>query len=86
MTYPLDLGFNKLIRQQIRVCLFSVYPQHYSAPGVALNSLFWDFQNFMTQIRNNLGLKYQNFIPSDCKDIGIIKLEFVSKTQIQDVN
>ena len=32
----------------------------------------------MTQIRNNLGLKYRNFIPSGCKD--------VSKTLIQDVN
>ena len=30
---------------------------------------------------NNLNLKYQRFTPSGCKDIGIRKSEFVTKTQ-----
>ena len=29
----------------------------------------------------NLNLKYQKFTPSDCKGIGILKFEFVAKTQ-----
>ena len=29
---------------------------------------------------NHLSLKYQRFTPSDCKDIEIIKFEFVAKT------
>ena len=31
---------------------------------------------------NNPSLKYQRFIPTGCKDIGIRKFEFVAKTQI----
>ena len=30
---------------------------------------------------NNLSLKYQKLTPLGCKDIGIIKFEFVAKTQ-----
>ena len=30
---------------------------------------------------NNLSLKYQRFSPSGCKDIGILKIEFVAKIQ-----
>ena len=30
---------------------------------------------------NNLSLKYQRFKPLDCKDIGIRKFEFVTKTR-----
>ena len=30
---------------------------------------------------NNLSLKYQRFTPLGCKDIGIRKFKFVSKTQ-----
>ena len=30
---------------------------------------------------NNLSLKYQKFTPSGCKNIGIRKLKFVTKTQ-----
>ena len=37
----------------------------------------------MNSVRsNNLSLKYQRFTPSGCKDIGIIKFEFVAKTQV----
>ena len=32
-------------------------------------------------ISSNLSLKYQSFKPLSCKDIGIIKFEFVAKTQ-----
>ena len=36
----------------------------------------------MNHVRSNsLSLKYQGFPPSDCQDIGIIKFEFVAKTQ-----
>ena len=36
----------------------------------------------MNSVRiNNLRLKYQRFAPSDCKDIGIRRFEFVAKTQ-----
>ena len=33
-----------------------------------------------------LSLKYQRFTQSDYKDIGIIKFEFVAKTQFQIIN
>ena len=32
-------------------------------------------------ILNDLSLKYQIFTPSNCKDIGFRKFEFVAKTQ-----
>ena len=36
----------------------------------------------MNSVRSkNLSLKYQSFSPSSCKDIGIRKFEFVTKTQ-----
>ena len=44
----------------------------------------------MNSVRsNNLSLKYQRFTPSDWKDIGIRKFDFVAKTQfikIEDLN
>ena len=37
----------------------------------------------MNSVRSNyLSLKYQEFTPSGCSGIGIIKFEFVAKTQL----
>ena len=38
------------------------------------------FQTMSSVRSNNTSLKYQSFTLSDCKDIGIIKFEFVAKT------
>ena len=39
------------------------------------------FQTMNSVRPNNPSLKYQGFTSSDCKDIGIRKFEFVTKTQ-----
>jgi len=39
------------------------------------------FQIMNSIILNNQSLKYQRFTRSDCKDIGLRRLEFVTKTQ-----
>ena len=44
------------------------------------------FQTMNSVRSNNVSLKYQRPTPSGCKDIGIIKFEFVAKTQFLYLN
>ena len=42
----------------------------------------FNISNYMNAVRSyNVSLKYQRATSSGCKDIGITKVEFVTKTQ-----
>ena len=53
----------------------------FSHPNIFATQWTLDISNFNSVLSKNIKLKYQNFTASGFKDVGIIKFDFVARTQ-----